>query len=308
MSFQTVSVNQNLWQSEKWKNFQQKLNKKVFWIKTDWCIWVAILQQLRSATFLEIPRWPLWIPNKTFWNEVEKISKEQSCVFTRISPVDVVPDLPFLSFKSPDQIHPENTLIINLELSEDEILKQMKPKWRYNIRVAQRNKIKIIETKNINDFYKILEETTLRDWFSSHDEKFYKIMMESFWDDAKLYLAEYYDEKKDIKTYIAWWIFIYNNKTCTYYYWASSNNYRNLMAPYLLQWKALSDAKNNWYEKYDFLWIAPKNIKKHKLIWVTQFKTKFWGKRISHPSAKDIVHKPLLYILYRIYKIIRKIW
>ena len=60
-------------------------------------------------------------------------------------------------------------------------------------------------------------------------------------------------------------------------------------------------------KKYDFLWIAPQNIKKHKLKWVTQFKTKFWWKRITYPSAKDIVHKPWFYILYRIYKLIRKI-
>ncbi len=80
------------------------------------------------------------------------------------------------------------------------------------------------------------------------------------------------------------------------------------MAPYLIQWKALTDAKKQWYEKYDFLWISPENIKNHQLKGVTQFKTKFWWERITYPSAKDIVYRPVNYLLYRIYKLIRKIW
>ncbi len=133
-------------------------------------------------------------------------------------------------------------------------------------------------------------------------------MLNSFKNNAKLYLAEYYDEKLNEKTYIAWGIFIFNQETCTYYYWASSNDYRNLMSPYLIQWKALTDAKTQGFKKYDFLGISPENKQNHSLKWVTQFKTKFWGERIIYPSAKDIVYKPCLYILYRIYKFIRKIW
>jgi lipid II:glycine glycyltransferase (peptidoglycan interpeptide bridge formation enzyme) len=75
---------------------------------------------------------------------------------------------------------------------------------------------------------------------------------------------------------IAWWIFVFDKEVSIYYYWASTSDkkYRNLMAPYLLQWEAILMAKNIWSKLYDFLWVAWPDDKNSELAWVTDFKLK----------------------------------
>src|SRR3990167_7624050 len=67
--------------------------------------------------------------------------------------------------KSFEDVQPEWRQILDISQSEEEILAQMKPKGRYNIRVAQRTGIVIEKSNNIDDFYKIFCQTAKRDGF-----------------------------------------------------------------------------------------------------------------------------------------------
>ncbi|KKQ72197.1 MAG: pentaglycine interpeptide bridge formation protein [Candidatus Peregrinibacteria bacterium GW2011_GWC2_39_14] len=205
------------------------------------------------------------------------------------------------------EYQPEHTLIIDLLQSEDQILSQMKPKGRYNIKVAQKHDVKIRKSanpsrnssafkKDLDAFYALLTQTCKRDGFQIHSKSYYENMLEALMPQnlADLYFAEY--EGKVIAG-----IIVTNFKdTTTYYFGASDHNFRHLMAPYLLQWEALTQAKKDGFKFYDFLGIAPLDqsgapIKSHHYSKITDFKLKFGGTHISHQPAQEFSFKKLIF-------------
>ena len=118
-------------------------------------------------------------------------------------------------------------------------------------------------------------------------------------ENAQLFLADYNGEV------IAGGLFVYLDEWGIYYYGASVNSYRNVMAPYLIQWEAIKEAKRRGCKHYDFLGIAPENAKNHPWKGVTEFKQKFGGRTVHYPQAKEMVLRPFWYLVYRIYKLIK---
>ncbi len=186
------------------------------------------------------------------------------------------------------------TAVIGLDNSEDEILKNMKQKWRYNIRLAVKKWVVVKEVsktkENIKEFYNLMLETTSRDNFFWNKLEFYEVFLNSL-ENSSLLLA-YKGEKV-----ICGWIFIFDKDVSIYYYWAStsSKEYRNLMAPYLLQWEAIKRAKNYWSVLYDFLWVSEPNKKNTSLSWVTDFKLKLTKDVRDVSNSYIFVNKRLKY-------------
>jgi lipid II:glycine glycyltransferase (peptidoglycan interpeptide bridge formation enzyme) len=236
-----------------------------------------------------------------FLEKIKEFAKDENLIFLRIEPpivadtkiakvyLDIIEDIGFID--AHDSHQPEYTLIIDLEPDEEDILGQMKQKGRYNIRLAEKKGVKVKESDDVESFYKILEETVERDKFAGHDKKYYQKMLEILGREemAKLYLAEH---EGDILGGI---IVTFYKETATYYYGASSNHKRNLMAPYLLQWHAIKEAKLRGCKYYDMLGIAPPGAKNHPWSGVTQFKTRFGGETVKYVKAKEYVFKPVLY-------------
>jgi lipid II:glycine glycyltransferase (peptidoglycan interpeptide bridge formation enzyme) len=83
-----------------------------------------------------------------------------------------------------------------------------------------------------------MQETTSRDSFEGNNLEYYTKFLKQN-NSSKLLLAK----KDDIV--IAAGIFIFDTEVSIYYYGASTSQkeYRNLMAPYLLQWEAITRAK-----------------------------------------------------------------
>ncbi len=198
------------------------------------------------------------------------------------------------------------TALIDLKKSEDEILSLMKPKWRYNIKVAIKNEVIVDEVEktkeNIKIFYKLMQETTIRDSFNWNKLNYYIDFLETI-KSSKLLIA-----KKDW-IWIAAWIFVIEKDYSIYYYWSSTsdNNYRNLMAPYLLQWTAIKKAKAIWSKYYDFLWIATPWDLKSVLLWVTDFKLKFTQNIINVSDSYIYVNNMFIYYLVLSLRLIKKI-
>jgi lipid II:glycine glycyltransferase (peptidoglycan interpeptide bridge formation enzyme) len=241
---------------------------------------------------------------------IKPIAKEENAVFLRIDP-PISPPSKFPKFKGFFKSHcgfqPEHTLIIDLTLSEAEILANMKQKGRYNIRLAEKKgvKVRISNPKNNEQFEKdldsymtLLKETTERDDFSGHNRDVYKNMLEILTSGAlaDLYIAEFNGEP--VSALVA----TYSNETATYYYGVSSNKNRELMSPYLLQWTVIKDAKAKGYKLYDFLGISPEGKKNHPWRGVTEFKKKFGGTPLSYAEPQEYPFKKLLFLIYRLYK------
>jgi len=302
-------------QSSKWAHFQEAIPSRGKY----WIIALEDRNKIIGGTVLirhKLPKGYSWLyasrgpllnysskslPSqlKTLLAAIKPLAKKEKAIFLRIDPPLHSPyALPHFH-KNHLGFQPEHTLILDLKPSETEILAQMKPKGRYNIRLAEKKGVQIHTSTDIAAFHKILKETTSRDGFSGHDQGVYENMIKTLSTNAKLYLATYQNQV------IAGLLATYFKDTATYYYGASSNEFRNVMAPYLLQWQAIKDAKAAHFKSYDFLGIAPANTPNHPWSGVTDFKTKFGGRPVSYQPPQDLALKPLIYWLYRLYKRLR---
>lgn len=272
----------SIWQTKIWWEMLKKSNqvekiieyKNIFIEKRKvslWEYWLFIL-------------WFDWILDENLEKELVKICLKEKALFIQIENIDynwlkAINNKLFKKWYYKKFVTPY-TATIDLQKTEEEILNEMKPKWRYNIKLAEKKwvLVKIVNKndENIRYFHHLMNETTSRDWFNWNTFDYYKTFLNTL-DNSKLLLAYFEDNV------IAWWIFIFDNDISIYYYWASSSdkNYRNLMSPYLLQREAIKYAKSIWSKIYDFLWITTPWEKNSPLEWVTDFKLKL---------TKDIVN------------------
>jgi len=190
---------------------------------------------------------------------------------------------------------PDTTLVLDLTQPEEELRAQMKQKGRYNIRIAERAGVTVrasTDPHEVDAFCTLLKSTTARDHFTGHPCSYYVSFLQALapHNQALLYLAAYEGQT------IAAALMTYAGDTATYYYGASDYEHRDKMAPYLLQWTAIRDAKRNGYTQYDFLGIAPVDAPaSHSLTGVTRFKQQFGGEVITYPPSTEYWTQPHLH-------------
>jgi lipid II:glycine glycyltransferase (peptidoglycan interpeptide bridge formation enzyme) len=193
--------------------------------------------------------------------------------------------------KSIVDIQPPDTTILDLSLSEDDLLANMKQKWRYNIRLAEKKgvNIKKYHYDNIDIFYSLYEETAKRDGIAIHSKKYYSDLLQL--SDSKttvdtplvqLFVAEHEGDN------IASIITLFSKREAVYLYGASSNNKRNLMPAYLLQWSAIKEAKKYGSIEYDFYGMPPTDDETHPMHGLYRFKTGFGGRIVHRAGSFDI--------------------
>jgi len=228
----------------------------------------------------------------------------KSCVFIRYDlPWRVSDDyvgflglhLPFV--KSQVNIQPPSTVLLDISLSEDDILQQMKTKTRYNIRLAGKKGVQVRQAamKEIGNWYSMYEETARRDQIAIHSETYYKTpfeLAENFTGlkpKMKLFMATI--EGKDAAGIIvaAW------GTRATYLYGASNNFKRNYMPAYALQWEAMKWAKSEGCKSYDLFGIPPTSDPDHPMHGLFRFKTGFGGEIVHRFGCWDYPLKPALY-------------
>lgn len=211
---------------------------------------------------------------------------------------------------APVAIQPPDTVVLDLRCSQEELLSNMKPKWRYNIRLAEKKGVSVRrgEVSDIDIFYQLYETTARRDGIAVHEKSYYKKLLEQSGDTQNehtprvtLYIAEYNGEP------LAAIITVFSQREAIYLYGASSNFHRNLMPAYLLQWIAVCDAKAYGSAVYDFYGIPPNDNENHPMHGLYRFKTGFGGKIIHRPGSIDVPLSPF-YILYIAAERIRAFW
>ncbi|MBO5607846.1 MAG: peptidoglycan bridge formation glycyltransferase FemA/FemB family protein [Treponema sp.] len=199
--------------------------------------------------------------------------------------------------KSHVDVQPPDTVLLSLEKSEEEILSEMKSKWRYNIRLAGKKGVEVSRhyatDADFEDafeaFYNLFEQTSKRDGVSFHGKAYYKDLLERgipSEDESKpkitLYLAKHENDC------LAGIITLFCEREAVYLYGASGNIKRNLMPAYLLQWTAIQDAKKEGCPVYDFYGCPPTDDENHPMHGLFLFKTGFGGKLIHRPGSFDI--------------------
>ena len=200
-----------------------------------------------------------------------------------------------------DQIQFKNTVVIDLESTEDEILARMKPKTRYNVRLAEKKGVNL--RIGIGDdfpmLYKMYAETSVRDGFVIRDEGYYKTMWGTFMQSAvnDQPACEPIIAEVDGEPVAAIFVFYFAGRAY-YVYGMSRNMHREKMPTHFLQWEAMKRAKANGCTVYD-LWGAPEVFDESDSMWgVYRFKEGLGGKVVRTLGAWDFAPSPLWYRMY----------
>ncbi len=197
---------------------------------------------------------------------------------------------------SQDQIQFRTSVLLDLRKSEDDLLAAMKQKTRYNIRLAARKGVGVRqgEIDELPMLYKMYAETAVRDGFVIRHEDYYLKTWRAFIeaDMAKILVAEVENQP------VAALILFHFNGTARYMFGMSTENSRDLMPNYLLQWEAIRLAKRLGCHTYD-MWGAPEVFDESDSMWgVFRFKEGFNGTVTRTLGAWDYTNRPWLYRRY----------
>ena len=206
---------------------------------------------------------------------------------------------------SSDQIQFRNTVLIDLNPSEEEMLARMKQKTRYNIRLAEKKDVSL-RVGTLGDLpmlYKMYAETSVRDGFVIRDEGYYKTVWQTFMSNQlpitnyQFPHAEPLIAEVDGEPVAAIFVFYFAGRAY-YVYGMSRSVHREKMPTYLLQWEAMKRAKAKGCEAYD-LWGAPEVFDESDSMWgVYRFKEGLGGKVVRTLGAWDFAPSPLWYKMY----------
>lgn len=231
---------------------------------------------------------------------LKKYFQQKKCAFFRFEPNFSLPQDHNLKTKKTRDINPRATLVLDLKKSLDELLKNFHSKTRYNIRLAEK-KLTISLEKDLELFYSLSQKTGERDDFKLHSKTHYQQILNSPFSHQINIL---YNNQP-----IASGIFIGFGEVFTYLFGASDYKYRQLMAPYLLQWTAIKTAQSYSYPFYDFFGVSPKSndAVSKQYAGVTRFKSGFNGEFIEKPGTYDFIISSKKYFFYTIFRKLRSL-
>jgi lipid II:glycine glycyltransferase (peptidoglycan interpeptide bridge formation enzyme) len=282
------------------------------------------------------PKGPMLAPDSPLLSEwlaaVKPVARAERICFLRLEPAWEQTQIPHLQSSSAlgniipnphieyplsniqTAIQPTTTIHIDLRPSPEAILTQMKPKWRYNIRLAERKgvTVRLGTEADLVEFYRLSQVTSQRDGFAIHTEAYYRTAWQLFQPShsGALFIAEFAG-----KAIAAIMVFVCA-RMAIYLYGASSNEDRHRMPNHLLQWRAMLWAKERGCEVYD-LWGVPEvrdegqatGDERQEMgneeqatsdqlpLGLLRFKEGFGGRVVRYVGAYDIVYRPWLYRL-----------
>lgn len=227
--------------------------------------------------------------------KIEALAVSQGVIFLRCEPGFYFPPNWDRRVKDSSEIQPAQTLILDLSLPQEELLKHMHQKTRYNIRLSLKKGVRVRDGKeeDFESFWSLMEKTGKRDSFRTHSKEHYKRILDLDQQFTKLKVAEYQGQ------ILAAGIFSFFGSVATYMHGASSYKHRRLMAPYALQWEVIKEAQERGHLYYDLYGINEK-----KWPGVTRFKTGFGGTTVKYPGTKDLVFRGKW---YNVYKLLRRV-
>lgn len=200
--------------------------------------------------------------------------------------------------ESKDQVQFRNTVLIDLTPSSEQLLAQMKQKTRYNIRLAGRKGVSV-RMGNLDDMrmlYRMYANTSVRDGFVIRDEGYYMAVWRTFMLSRQPTMLPLVAEVEG-KAVAGLMLFLFGARAY-YVYGMSTEEHREKMPTYLLQWEAIKIAKSRGCDRYD-LWGAPEVFNEHDPLWgVFRFKDGLGGKVVRTLGAFDFAPNPLWYKMY----------
>lgn len=291
-------------QSHEWAEFRKKTGVKV------------ILSDSFVLTIHKIPHTPFTIgylpkgkePSKKLIDQLKELGQKQNCIFIQLEPnvqkissANLADQISNLGLKP--ATHPlftRYTFQLDLRKSEEDLLKNMHPKTRYNIKVAQKHGVKIVEDNSDSAFdiyLKLLRETTKRQQFYAHDKKYHKLMWQTF---APAGIAHLLVARYKNQILAAWILFVYDN-VLYYPYGTSTDKYKEIMASNLMMWEAIKFGKKMGCRTFD-MWgsLGPDPDKNDPWYGFHRFKLGYGGRLVEFIGSYDLVIRPFWYSIFTV--------
>lgn len=261
---------------------------------------------------LYIPRGPIVFHEDTpieAWDQlakgIQEIATKTNAIFTLIEPDELATtateQLANISRKSLKQRLPHHTVKIDTSKDPTDLLELMHKKTRYNIRLSLKKDIdcSIIETnskqfkKSFDAFFALLQETSNRGKFRIHSKEHYENILQSTSGDFHPFLIQVTHQDQVIASHM----YLSIPRELIYLHGASSEKYRDCMAPYRIQWEAIQYAHNHGKDWLDLWGVSDTNPD-----WegITRFKRRFNGQEITYPDTRLIIHNKPIYLLYQL--------
>ncbi len=253
--------------------------------------------------------------NKDMIENIGKIGKNENSIFIKIEPDEIekiydnknqllknksiVLNYPGLATSPKVAFYP-HSFIIDLKKSEDQLLSDMSPKTRYNIKIANRYGVTITHSTKDEDFeiyLKMLFDTTRRQGFYLHSENYHRQQ----WSILKkttipeIFLASYQNQ-----TLAAFMVFKLKDRLF-YPYGASLDTHREVMAPTLLMWEVIKYGQSLGLKSFD-MWggLAPDASPTAPGFGFHRFKQGFGGNLVQFTGTYDLIINPQYYKIYNI--------
>jgi lipid II:glycine glycyltransferase (peptidoglycan interpeptide bridge formation enzyme) len=260
-------------------------------------------------------------PTKEIINKLYEAGKQHKCVFIKMEPNTIknsshqIPPTNYQIRVSPHPLFTNYTFHLDITQSEEQLLKNMKQKTRYNIRIAQKNNVMVneeISDKAFETYLSLSRQTWDRQKFFGHTEHYHRLMWNTL-QPAKIahlliayFTPEHGSEKPKPVPLAAWILFLYKN-VLYYPYGASSTENKDVMASNLMMWEAIRFGKKHSATLFD-TWgsLGPNPDPTDPWYGFHRFKEGYGGNLVEFVGSYDLIINPLLYQVYNIIHPIRQ--
>ncbi|RKQ34144.1 lipid II:glycine glycyltransferase FemX [Kocuria tytonis] len=298
-------------QSPAWAQFQQSIGHRVIQAAGPGWRYLATVEGGSAGRYLYCPYGPEADSPQAFDRALEDLvarAKTHRCWFVRVEPVNghTVDGLetPEASLRrrglkrSPRQVQPGHTQVIDLRRDTKDLLKDMKSTNRNLYRNIHKKGVSIERSEDPQDIRYLLaflEDTAKRRNFHRQQDDYLRAVAESLMPvgAASLYLAKLEGEP------IAASLVYDSPDTRTYAHAAMDRAHRKLSAGIPLVVTMIMDAKEKGLTWFDLFGTAPEGAgPEHEWHGFTAFKKSFGGEPVSYPGTWDLPVSRVGYTVY----------
>jgi lipid II:glycine glycyltransferase (peptidoglycan interpeptide bridge formation enzyme) len=205
---------------------------------------------------------------------------------------------------APRDTNPRETLMVTLDDELEQRLERMKSKTRYNVRLAEKHGVTVRFSRSVEDvetFLSLITSTTNRKAIAPHPKSYYRDFIQVLPEEMCVIALAEHDGQVIAASLLAFF-----EGTAYYLHGGSGDRKRDLMAPFLLQFRSMEEAKRRGCLVYDFGGVSTQpttdNRQPATADWsgITRFKQGFAPdiEPLLFPGTHDIILSSSRYALY----------
>ena len=183
----------------------------------------------------------------------------------------------FKKYNSP--FLPSKTVQIDLRRSEDQLLKEMHYKTRYNCKKATSDKMQATRSDSIDKFAEFWQRCAGQRGMFLSQKKEIRAIYNAFSKDAVIHYVHINNE------WLSAILRISTSNVSYYMYAASTKDGKKLFAPTIITWEAIKAAKKEGKKVFDFEGVFDERFPLTSWKGFTRFKKGFGGIEVEYPGT-----------------------